>query len=182
MVIEALCDRYGPSGDGSRRICSRPTLEAWSRRGPGPSPQQQHTCDSACLSSRGCRLAQRQTRITGRNDTVTGIPEPSWFLHCRGSGESRPELSGETERLPDARSWAMVIGGLEAGRRLRMVRLRVLRSVGGSRVHRCANTRYMPQWAGKRTIFREWCGERNGDRCLELHPEATSRSRDVVTC
>jgi hypothetical protein len=30
----------------------------------------------------------------------TSPPVPSWFLHCRGAGESRPELSGETERRP----------------------------------------------------------------------------------
>lgn len=32
------------------------------------------------------------------------LPLPSWFLHCRGAGEFRPELSGETELLPGSRA------------------------------------------------------------------------------
>lgn len=37
-------------------------------------------------------------------------PAPSWFLHCRGVGEARPELSGDTERRgPGSR--AMVLCG-----------------------------------------------------------------------
>ena len=36
---------------------------------------------------------QRNTR--GEQRIRCFLPLPSWFLHCRGSGESRPELSGE---------------------------------------------------------------------------------------
>lgn len=39
-----------------------------------------------------------------------GAPPPSWFLHCRGIGESRPELSGDIDRRPEPASSAMVQG------------------------------------------------------------------------
>lgn len=32
------------------------------------------------------------------------IPTPSWFLHCRGIGDSRPELSGEPGASPGSRA------------------------------------------------------------------------------
>lgn len=40
------------------------------------------------------------------------MPELSWFLHWRGrEGESVPELSGDADRLPDPRSWAIASRG-----------------------------------------------------------------------
>lgn len=95
------------------------------------------------------------------------IPEPSWFLHWRGSGESRPELSGEADRLPDARSWAMVARGeLKVGGRLQAGRSRLLRSVDEHEFHRCAGAVSMRQEAGKTSVVRKWYGVWNGG-CLE---------------
>lgn len=37
-----------------------------------------------------------------------GLPWPNWFLHCLGTGDSRPELSGDIERRPGS---SAMVGG-----------------------------------------------------------------------
>lgn len=46
------------------------------------------------------------TETTQRKSKTESIPVPSWFLHWRGTGESRPSLSGEAERRPGSSAMA----------------------------------------------------------------------------
>lgn len=101
-----------PLGGDSKKICSPPIPAASCRRGPGPSRCRSHTCGSTCLLV-ARPLHTVKHRMSTRHHTTTNnlciegnIPAPSWFLHWRGTGESRPELSGETERRPGSSAMA----------------------------------------------------------------------------
>jgi hypothetical protein len=121
---------YGPSATDLRRRCSPPILAASSRTMKGSCRHRQHISDSACLSSPVLPLRDLSvTRKAGhRKGSSSNTPAPSWFLNCLGSGESRPELSGDTDRRPAAGSRGIVPGiSFQADMpRTRGVRLSVL--------------------------------------------------------
>ena len=89
----------------------------------GRLEQQQRLVDSGSVSAVGLVLdggilyaTGSVTRPREAVHEASYPPPPRWFLHCRGMGESRPELSGDPDRTPGPSSSAIMTGWSVHGR------------------------------------------------------------------